>query len=841
MNKHLWPQVSPILDQLLDLSSREEQIAYIRAQCGNDMQLREEVESLLESIELSGEYWDKLLLSNQILLADLTRVVEYPLISKPVEIPHKIGAYHIIKSLGRGGMAEVYLAKRSEGNFHEEVALKVIRSEVATDDKIDRFLRERTLLSRLNHPNIARLLDGGITGDGLPWFVMEYVDGISITEHCQNRDLSLNKRLNLFNQVCEAVQYAHTNFIVHRDLKPGNILVNRQGEVKVFDFGIAKLLDSDLTEESLLQTRHDQRILSLNYASPEQITMEPITTATDVYALGLLLYELLSDSRAFNLADKKLWEAEQIIRYKDPQKPSLISKFHKYKSPSDLDAIVLKALRKEPGQRYETINHFADDIRRYQNNRPVLARKGTIKYRTCKFLRRNRIAAGATFLFLLLISAFGSFHIYTITEERHKARLEAAKAGQMANYMIELFDSSDPLHNIEDTLTAFDLLDRGKIRVQNMSNQPELQLDLLSSLGHAYLNIGDYEEAELLYKQADSLSNKLYSEHNIQRGYTALSLGNLHNSRRNFEQAKLYYKKALPIFSQHPDQFWMKKADAYAGIGKTALELGNIDSAVVFLEKSLSIKQSHNAEKSSILKTKVDLARTYRAQKNYRQSEQIYRSVLAELEHDNSIYNALAPVTLNNLAYLLKIQNRYEEAEEFYRRSLGLHEKIYGINHTNSLMILNNLASVTHSQGQIGKTEEILKRILHLKAEKYGDLHWQTAKQHRALGMFYYMTNNFGNASQSFLESYKLFSSGLGPGNFSTGLSAVYTHFSQLNTQRLPVSNSLYQTGYQILKSHADSLTYGNKIMLRQLINNTKKHSQVDLSGKIENLENLLP
>jgi len=840
MNKHLWPQVSLILDQLLELHSKEEQSAYIKAQCRNDMQLRQEVESLLESIEISNEFWDDLLLSNQILLADLSRDLESPIIPQPVEIPRQIGAYHIIKSLGCGGMAEVYLAERSEGKIHERVALKIIRKEVASTEKIDRFIRERTLLSRLNHPNIARLLNGGITDDGLPWFVMEYVDGVSITQYCQSRDLSLDKRLTLFIQVCEAVQYAHTHFIVHRDLKPANILVNRRGEVKVLDFGIAKLLDRDLTEDNLLHTRYDQRILSLNYASPEQITLEPITTATDVYALGLLLYELLSDSRAFNLGAKKLREAEQIIRHKDPQKPSLISKIHKHKSPSDLDAIVLKALRKEPDQRYETVNHFADDIRHYQNNRPVLARKGTIRYRTGKFLRRNKIAAGVAFLFLLLISVFGSYHLYVISEERDKARVEAAKAGQMANYMIELFDSSDPLHNIEDTLTAFDLLDRGKVRVHNMSNQPELQLDLLSSLGHAYLNIGDYEEAELLYNQADSLSNKLYSEHNIQRGYTALSLGNLHNSRRNFEQAKLYYKKAIPILSQHSDQFWMKKADAYAGMGKTALELGNIDSAVVFLEKSLSIKQSHDAEKSSILKTKVDLARTYRAQKNYRQSEQIYRSVLAEIEQDNSIYNALGPVTLNNLAYLLKIQNRYEEAEKFYRRSLGIHEKIYGIYHANSLMILNNLASVTHSQGQFDKTEEILNRILHLKAEKYGELHWQTAKQHRALGMFYFMTKNFGKASQSFLESYKLFSSGF-PGHFSTGLTAIYTHFSQLNAQRLPVSNSLYQTGYQILKSHADSLTYRDKIMLRQLINNTKKHSQVDLSGKIENLENLLP
>jgi len=836
MNKDHWKQIEPILNHVLTLETSQERTRYIRRHCP-DEQLWADIESLLESIESSQHMWDGLLESNQVLVENMSR--EYFQAHKET-LPEQIGSYRIEKRIGRGGMGDVYLGARAGADFHKQVAVKVLRKDATDQNQVQRFLQERSLLSRLNHPNIARLLDGGITKDGRPFIVMEYVDGVPLTEYCNQHNCNVEQRLELFIQACKAVHTAHTNFIVHRDIKPSNLLVTEDGMVKVLDFGIAKLLDQELSEQEVFETRKGNRIFSLNYAAPEQITMEPITTATDVYALGLLLYELLSYSRAFNLAEKKLSEAEQIIRHKDPQKPSLISKTDNHKSLSDLDAIVLKALRKEPAQRYETINHFAEDIRRYQNNRPVLARKGTIKYRTCKFLRRNRIAAGTIFLFLLLISAFGSFHIYTITEEQHKARLEAAKAGQMANYMIELFDSSDPLHNIEDTLTAFDLLDRGKARVHNMSNQPELQLDLLSSLGHAYLNIGDYEEAELLYKQADSLSNKLYSDNTVQRGQTALSLGNFYNVRRNFEEAKTYYKKALPIFSQHPDQFWMKKADTYAGIGKTALELGNIDSAVVFLEKSLSIKQSHNAEKSSILKTKVDLARTYRAQKKFRQSEQIYRSVLAELEHDNSIYNALGPVTLNNLAYLLKIQNRYEEAEEFYHRSLGIHEKIYGINHANSLMILNNLASVTYSQGQLGKTEVILNRILHLKAEKYGDLHWQTAKQHRALGMFYYMTNNFGKASQSFLESYKLFSSGLGPGNFSTGLSAIYTHFSQLNTQHLPVSNSLYQTGYQILKTHADSLTYRDKIMLRQLINNTKKHSQVDLSGKIENLENLL-
>ncbi|NBB76381.1 MAG: protein kinase, partial [Bacteroidetes bacterium] len=301
MNRDRWKEINSIVDDVLMEQEPGIRRAIIENRCGPDDELRKQVLQLLSSIDESADYWETLFRSNKIFINELAD--DYPKgngskkklagVPAPDEenIPKSIGSYAIHKRIGYGGMGEVFLASRIDEKFHQNVALKLIRQHVTSKEQAHRFEQERVILSTLNHPNISRLLDGGISKDDRSYYVMEYIDGLPITDFCYKHDCSLDQRLDLFEQVCRAVQYAHSNFIVHRDLKPENLLVDENGTVKVLDFGIAKMIGDSLDEQALLQTRDGLRMLSLKYASPEQVTLEPITTATDVYALGVLLYE----------------------------------------------------------------------------------------------------------------------------------------------------------------------------------------------------------------------------------------------------------------------------------------------------------------------------------------------------------------------------------------------------------------------------------------------------------------------------------------------------------------------------------------------------------------------
>jgi serine/threonine protein kinase len=304
------------------------------------------------------------------------------------------GSYEIIREIGRGGLGAVYLAVRSDGEYRKEVALKLIRRGLDTDDILRRFRNERQILAQLDHPNIARLIDGGTTDDGLPFFVMEYVKGEPISTFCESHQLDTNQRLELFRKVCGAVTYAHQNLVIHRDLKPSNILVTDDGDPKLLDFGIAKLLTAE--SETFTQTAPALRAMTPEYASPEQVRGERITTASDVYSLGVLLYELLTGEKPYRLKTRTTEEISRAITDQEPERPSTAIRSNQRSLQGDLDNIVLMAMRKEPHRRYASAAALADDIRRHQEGLPIAARPNTFSYRTGKFIRRHRASVAAT-------------------------------------------------------------------------------------------------------------------------------------------------------------------------------------------------------------------------------------------------------------------------------------------------------------------------------------------------------------------------------------------------------------------------------------------------------------
>jgi non-specific serine/threonine protein kinase/serine/threonine-protein kinase len=427
----------------------------------------------------------------------------------------RIGPYRLVRELGRGGMGAVYLAVRADDAFQKRVAVKILKRGIDTDAVVSRFRNERQILAGLDHPNIARLIDGGTTADGLPYFVMEYVDGATLAEYCDSRHLDTTARLDLFRKVCAAVQYAHQNLVIHRDIKPANVLVTRDGVPKLLDFGIAKLVNPELAGQTVAPTAAGLQLMTPEYASPEQVRGDPVTTSTDIYSLGMLLYELLTGRRPYELASRSLADMAQVICETEPQRPSTaITELGKGDTAAfgtrartgdldrlrrrlegDLDNIVLKALSKEPPRRYASVDQFAEDVRRHLAGLPVIARKDTLGYRTAKFVRRNRaaVAAAAGVVVALVAGIVGT------TWQARVARAERARAEQrfedvrsLANDF--LFELHDQIRNLPGSTPARQLLvARGMAYLDKLARDAGDRPDLQRELGAGYLRLGDVQ------------------------------------------------------------------------------------------------------------------------------------------------------------------------------------------------------------------------------------------------------------------------------------------------------------------------------------------------------------
>ncbi|MBL8172582.1 MAG: serine/threonine protein kinase, partial [Acidobacteria bacterium] len=394
MTVEQWQQVKEIFEASLECEPSV-RLSFIAEQSGGDDAIRLAAEQMLRDFDESGDFLEDAALV-ELGLAGAQFNPGY-------EQGRRIGSYRIVSEIGQGGMGAVYLAERADEAYEKRVAIKMVWSGGIRSEINRRFNIERRVLAALEHPNIARLLDGGVTEDGWSYVVMEYVDGVPITEYCAQRKLSLAERLRLFQSVCEAVQYAHQNLIVHRDLKPSNILVTNAGEVKLLDFGIAKILDP--TDDASGQSPTLLNFLTPEYASPEHIAGQRVTTASDVYSLGVLLYELLTGTRPFNPTSRSPQELIRLIETHEPARPSQVSvqldAAARKQLRGDLDNIILKALQKEPSRRYQSARQFSEDIARHLNGEPVIAREATLFYRTGKYLKRRK----ASFLILTLAVA----------------------------------------------------------------------------------------------------------------------------------------------------------------------------------------------------------------------------------------------------------------------------------------------------------------------------------------------------------------------------------------------------------------------------------------------------
>jgi len=593
MNPEQWQKVKNILENALEKSSDSRSI-YLDEVCGKDEDLRLEVEKLLEFEQIESDVLEQ---------AAFSVVSENDSGSKNF-VGKQIGNYQIIGELGTGGMGAVFLAERADGEFKHQTALKLIKRGMDSDAVLRRFFNERQILASLEHPNIARLIDGGTTSDGLPFFVMEYVEGTTILEFAETKNLNLEERLNLFREVCAAVSFAHQNLVIHRDLKPSNILITNDGKVKLLDFGIAKLLKSD--EEN--QTATQMQIFTPEYASPEQVRGEKLTTATDIYSLGAILYELLTGNRPYKTESKNIAEIIKSVCETEPIRPSSVisrqkvsnetnqnneqqtkvkeqktnpkSKIRNPKSlRGDLDNIILKALRKEPERRYSSVEQFAEDIRRHQIGLPVLASRATWSYQASKFIQRNRIGAVATVLILLTLFGGLGATLY----QRNKAQRRFNDVRQLANSF--LFEFHDAIENLPGSTPARELVVRRAIEyLDNLAAESENDPVLQRELGAAYAKIG-------------------------------LIQGNsYHSNLGDTDGAMKSYRRSLEIRQKLVDNEPRNRvllhdlADSHEGVGDILYTVNDLKGGLQSYQKAVAIRETIVAEEPDNLDYRYSLA-----------------------------------------------------------------------------------------------------------------------------------------------------------------------------------------------------------------------------------------
>ncbi len=477
-----WPRVKAILDEALGLSP-EARAAFLDRACAGDEALRDEVQSLARAAEGDWSFFDSDVAAR--------RLPMFEDAVPPSRVGERIGAYEVLAELGQGGMGVVLLARRADDEFQKKVAIKLVRPGLASDMALQRFRSERQISATLDHPNIARLLDGGTTERGEPYFVMEYVEGETLLDYCRQHGLSLEDRLRLFREVCSAVQYAHQNLVVHRDIKPGNILVTAEGTPKLLDFGIAKLLQAETGGDAPDQTATLLRVLTPEYASPEQVRGRPVTTTSDVYSLGIVLYELLTGEKPYRVETVDPEELVRVVCERDPERPSTRTAG----LSGDLDAIVMKAMRKEPERRYGSADALSGDVGRYLEGRPVLARKGSASYRAGKFIRRNRIAVAAAAL-LALVLAGG---VFSTLRESRRAREAEARAQRrfddvraLANSF--LFEFHDAIRDLPGSTEARALVVKRALEyLDKLSRESAGDRALDRELAEAYQKVGDVQ------------------------------------------------------------------------------------------------------------------------------------------------------------------------------------------------------------------------------------------------------------------------------------------------------------------------------------------------------------
>ncbi len=765
MDTEQWGRVKNIFHQALTLEENERE-TFVRKETSDDDALYQMIMTMLDTDN------EKNLDTTQVVSSNMKQFLQD---NFGVKSGDKIDVYQLETVLGEGGMGTVFKARRVDAEFDIDVAIKVIHREQINSETLQRFQSERQILANLNHPNIARLIDGGTTDNGLPYLVMEYIEGEPIIDYCKSRKLNLNQRLKLFLQICEAVNYAHQNLIVHRDIKPANIMVTDDGTVKLLDFGVAKILNPDEYSKSVADTQIEMRILTLENAAPEQVLGEKITTRTDVYALGTLLYQLLTEEKIFNLLEQHRRTFEKAICEQVPQKPSTIishtNSLVAVKVPErslvtlktiqktlkgDLDNIILKSLKKKPERRYQSVEQFSDDIKRYLNHYPVKAQPEKFSYRAKKYIRRHQVGvvfSGILLSSLLLFIVILSIKNAAIMQQKKTAELEATRADEIADFMVDIFSSSDPNQNAGKEKTSFEMLQEGHNKI-NRVKDPQLKAKLLETLALVYQKLGQYPQAKKLIDEAIMIRKKQWATSDTDWARSYYRLGEIVFEMGDFDKAEKTFKKSLDYYQNSDlDDNYEKNspniilASIYSYQGKylkaTELDKANLKLALT----------KYNQNSAKIGEAYTNLGANLRHLSQFKASEKYLRLGLKARIQSKGEISLDTAHSYNQLASTLEQQQKYQQALNMAINGMKIRQKIYKDDHVEVVASLGNVAKMYTRLKQFDKAIRYKLEAITMLKKVVGIKHYYVVGSLSSLGLMYLDNNEFKLAEAAFNES----------------------------------------------------------------------------------------
>ena len=776
-----WEKVKELLEQVSELEETQRQefldksniSAEIRAEIESLISFEDEADNLMNfsAIEFSKDFFAE--------------------VEPNALIGQQIGVYQIIRELGYGGMGVVYLAERNDGKFKQKVALKLLKREMNTSDLRRRFQQERHILASLEHSNIARLLHAGTTDDKVPFLAMEYIEGLPIDDYCNKHHLDLGQRLDLFRKVCEAVNFAHRNLVVHRDLKPSNILVNQDGVPKLLDFGISKIISGDFEQnESATVTR--MGAMTPGYASPEQLRKESVSTATDIYSLGVILYELLSGHRPFEEKEHDLKEIFKAVLETDPTPPSAMienisrklkaetkvktelkpveeitekkkasnSFSHtgankiRYTLPNaisltanslrgDLDNIVLKALRKEPVRRYSSAENLAEDIHRHQRGLPVTARPNTFSYRAEKFFQRNKVSVFAGILILLAVIG----GILTTFWQARVARLEAEKSKKVNEYMRNVLNfsnpswvSSNPKRNREAKIA--DALDEALKNIDtDLANEPEIQAEILMTIGSTYVGQAQYDKALPILQRSIEKFDQVLGEDNPKSIQAFGVISNILFYTGKQSEAEKVNRKVLDYYRSHPPSDEIQIRDMVANLNDLA-NIQNYNSNFAEAEKLYReaielAKKLSGKNRGGLPGVLGNLAWLLHSKGDFAEALNYYNQAHQEIRNSGNEDKVEAGILFNKIGVAYNEMGDYQNAEIYYQRAYPILTKQLGEENFYTVSTMYRNAYNYYKQGKLDESEKLVNGSLEIQRKMFPNGHNVTAYSERLLGEIY--------------------------------------------------------------------------------------------------------
>src|SRR5580704_312047 len=714
MDSARWQKIQTLFHQAADVPKADQRV-YLESQCVEDPALISEIMILLEEDARGASLLDGGIahLAHQIL-------------SDPASAPppfKEFGPYRIQRALGEGGMGVVYLAERVD--LGTQVAIKILRDAWLSPARRQLFAAEQSTLAQLNHPSIARLYDADTSPDGSPFFVMEYVEGVPLTVYCDKNNCSIHGRLRLFRSVCEAVLYAHQHAVIHRDLKPSNVLVKNDETLRLLDFGISKHLESF---GDSARTMTAVRLMTPAYAAPEQIRGEQVGIHTDVYSLGVILYELLAGRLPFDVSNQTPAQAEKIVTQQEPEKPSTVAdrifrlpQRSEDASPAskaewaDLDVLCLSAMHKDPQRRYRSVEALIRDIDHYLHGEPLEAQPDTLSYRVRKFVTRNRqpeIAAAAVFT---LVVGLVIFFTVRLAIASNGALAEAARTQRIQKFMTNLFQGGDASAAPAESLRVVTLLDRGVQEAQSLNAEPQVQADLYETLGTIYQKLGKLDQANTLLNSSLEERKSLYGADAAQVAESMVALGLLRDDQAQLPEAERTVREGLAMSKRHLPPNHPAVAKATAALGKVLEDRGSYDEAIKTLDEAVRLQSTKGAATPELAVSLFELANTHFYAGHYDVSESINERLLPMYRQVYGERHPRVADVLINLGAIKFDLGHYPEAENFDRQALDIVQVWYGKDNPETASDLTLLARALVREGRYDEAVDLLQQSLAIK------------------------------------------------------------------------------------------------------------------------------